>query len=623
MGRGMSEPDEETDPRALGRVIRDPVHNYIQLPLELNRLVDHPIVQRLRGISQTAMCSSVYPAMTGNRFEHSLGSMHLARRAWDYAWANSESYQACLIAEVHQALEATAQNDPAQVDTFTKRWIEDSNHFASTFSQKVSLAVQAAALLHDVGHPPFSHTLEGFYTRHLEEISSASPGFYSRQWRRLVRAAETGWSFHDIVRNAMLDLVAPTVVAEIPWLLVRRIGTPVAAESWTRCLHDLVSGEVDIDRLDYLLRDTRKSGTEFGAIDSERLLQSLEIHREVASGHWRIGFGSRAVSAVESFFDQRMRYYRWVVFHWHAVATNRLLNLALEKMVTATPGTSDEENWLPTLNYFAPATRGRPRDSELLTLSEVDDSTITQLLRDARRRASSSEPLEADPELTGLINSVLHREPNWAPVWKSDLDYSRMAARLQSTLVDELRALESETAALAENQDEDHREEARLAKDHWISLTHSIAALRGDSVAGFNILAGRLLGTNDKRSRLTKEMTLAHAMTGIHRSHGLKGLPDGQWVLAYEDLEVVRFDESSSVGIYVGEERRSATEMSSTARGLEIVDNMRPKFYAFYVSSDSTPMREGRSSLYGRLLREAFAEHFPAVVGLMYRALAV
>src|SRR5215207_11011224 len=70
-----------SDPRALGRVIRDPVHDYVVLPHELDDLLGHRLVQRMRRIGQTSLSSSVYPSMSGNRYEHALGAMHLSREA--------------------------------------------------------------------------------------------------------------------------------------------------------------------------------------------------------------------------------------------------------------------------------------------------------------------------------------------------------------------------------------------------------------------------------------------------------------------------------------------------------------------------------------------------------------
>ena len=72
------------------RQVLDAVHGYIEVPAELEGLLDAPAVQRLRSISQTALCAMVFPSANGTRFEHSLGAMHLANVACKAAWDNSE-----------------------------------------------------------------------------------------------------------------------------------------------------------------------------------------------------------------------------------------------------------------------------------------------------------------------------------------------------------------------------------------------------------------------------------------------------------------------------------------------------------------------------------------------------
>src|SRR2546421_3524323 len=134
-----------------GPVIRDPIYGYIPLRDELAELVDSRLFQRLRRIAQTSLTNTVYPSATGSRLEHSLGVMYLASRGWRSAWRRSEpSVRDDFLA----ALRKTTNQHHVEIPTHVNQ-----------IPELVDRAVSAVALLHDVGHPPFSHALESLCSR--------------------------------------------------------------------------------------------------------------------------------------------------------------------------------------------------------------------------------------------------------------------------------------------------------------------------------------------------------------------------------------------------------------------------------------------------------------------------
>ena len=182
--------------------IKDSVHDYIEVTGVARELLETPPVQRLRRISQLGTVVLVYPSANHTRFEHSLGVYHLADRALDH-----------LAVEGQQAER-----------------------------------VRAAALLHDIGHGPYSHNIESLVYR------------------------ETG-KYHDEVS----DLVGSGEVARVlsdHGLNPDRIAGLVAGEGE---LGQLVSGELDVDRMDYLVRDAHHTGVPYGTIDHNRLVRELRF----------------------------------------------------------------------------------------------------------------------------------------------------------------------------------------------------------------------------------------------------------------------------------------------------------------------------------------------------------
>ncbi len=186
------------------KLIHDPpIHGHIELDDFAVRLVDTPEFQRLRRITQLGLVFLAYPSARHTRFEHSLGTFHLARMV--------------------------SSHNPG---------IEDG--------------VSYAALLHDLGHyPPFSHTLEALYQRHEENT------------RWALRHGEIG----DVVRER--------------YSLEEFLGL---------LKHPLVSGDIDADRMDYLVRDAYYTGgVAYGIADLDRLVRYL--HYDGGRGSWWGGEG--------------------------------------------------------------------------------------------------------------------------------------------------------------------------------------------------------------------------------------------------------------------------------------------------------------------------------------------
>ena len=232
-------------------VIRDPLHNNIRLDPLARELIETPAFQRLRYVRQLGLAFLVYPGATHTRFEHALGTYHLARRS--LALLGEES-----------GLSGVPDDECA--------------------------IVSAAALLHDLGHYPFSHALEEIGAMHHEEVA-----------RALIAEGEIG----EILRRG-LGRDAPA-----------RIMALVRGESRSP-LQRLISGSLDLDKLDYLRRDALMCGVSYGDIDVDRLLNSLVLVDDPPSGGLTVAIAEKGLSALESLLFARYQMYRNVYWH-HAI----------------------------------------------------------------------------------------------------------------------------------------------------------------------------------------------------------------------------------------------------------------------------------------------------------------
>ena len=241
------------------KLFRDPVHDIISFDLSdpveetLYRLICAPGVQRLRRIRQLGMSFLVYHGAEHSRFTHSMGVCHLALQIFDRLYPDG----------------------PA----------EDR------------LAVGAAALLHDVGHGPCSHVIEGVSRVRHERVSE-----------EVLLAEHT--EIHQVLARW-----APHMPSRVAKILAGQGDSPV--------LNDIVSSQLDADRMDYILRDGHATGVKIGSYDLARILGMMRTHE---SG---VVLSDRAIEAVEGYLLARFHMYKQVYLHKASRSAERMLQACL------------------------------------------------------------------------------------------------------------------------------------------------------------------------------------------------------------------------------------------------------------------------------------------------------
>jgi HD superfamily phosphohydrolase len=223
---------------AEGISIRDPIHNFIELTEEEVKLIATPLLQRLRGIRQLALASLVYPGAVHTRFDHTLG--------------------VCCVAGLMAKRLGLGPHE-----------------------QRL---VRLAALLHDVGHGPFSHVSENVLERYANR--GALP---AEQKKEKIHELVTA----HLIRNdpEVIHLLGKHICEQIAKLLSTGHGQPV--------LRAIVSGPLDADKQDYLLRDSYFCGVSYGVFDLHQLHRSLTLIG--AEEEKDLGIDPDGVRALEQF----------------------------------------------------------------------------------------------------------------------------------------------------------------------------------------------------------------------------------------------------------------------------------------------------------------------------------
>jgi len=239
--------------------IRDPIHGYIRINDLERKVIDNHVFQRLRRIRQLSGAHLTYPGAQHSRFEHSIGCLHLAQ-----------------LASGILAREASLGQDEQQ-------------------------ELRLAALLHDVGHGPFSHT--------FEEVLAVRGGLSHEDLTvRIVSSSALG----DILRAHGFD------AQKLSKLAIAR------SNAHPKFMNDVLGGVLSVDLMDYLLRDSYFTGVEYGKVDAQRVINSYTVD------DGELAMDQAALYAFEALMIARYEMFRAVYFHRTVRAAELMLAKALE-----------------------------------------------------------------------------------------------------------------------------------------------------------------------------------------------------------------------------------------------------------------------------------------------------
>lgn len=282
--------------------IRDPVHGSIAIDDAEKQIILHPFFQRLRNIKQLGFSEFVFPGATHTRYLHSIGVMHVGSLVFEALFKGKTSAD-------HRRLKET---------------------------------LRLGCLLHDIGHAPMSHATESVMP--LVSALNLPARFRLKKDRQ---ASHEDYTLKSIVDSSFTESftkvraefgVTPEAVAE---LVLGETSDPayftVEGVNWFPLLHQLVSSEMDCDRMDYLLRDSYFCGVSYGKFDLDWIIDNLKpcVENDLAY----LGISERAVSTFDDFLISRFHMFMMVYFHYRAVC--------LEQMLTRYFNSSGQEYMIP------------------------------------------------------------------------------------------------------------------------------------------------------------------------------------------------------------------------------------------------------------------------------------
>lgn len=337
--------------------IRDPVHKHISIPERgvVSDLIDTLEFQRLRNVRQLGVTCLTYPGGEHSRFFHCLGVSHVAGRMYD-----------AITGEQGTSEERTK--------------------------------LQIAALLHDIGHSPFSHLLERFFT----------PSVSHEEWgQRIIQDGST--DVGEVIR------MSPYTPQEIASLIGKDPSKP-------RYLHLMVTSQMDADRFDYLLRDAYHTGVPYGNFDIERIMHTILADKDDS-----IRVQEKGMHSVEGYLMSRYHMYNQVYLHKTTLCFEFMLKSILNRAVDLA---SSGGNAAPRLPMFGDVPMGTKMELKPIQYTSVTDSEILSCVREWTK--------SPDPVLSDLSRRFVRRSPIFKPVKNPALgstDLSEKAGKIEALLL--------------------------------------------------------------------------------------------------------------------------------------------------------------------------------------------
>lgn len=325
------------------RVIMDSMHGLVDFDQRLRRVVDARELQRLRWIRQTGLAFLTYPNAEHSRFSHAIGAYAVARR---------------VFAHLRALTSRSALLSPTELD------------------DDLESAFIVAALCHDLGHTAFSHVLE----------QTLLPDALRTHEACTLKLLEADTEIANLIKGAKVDIEQVTQLLK---------GT-----HWNDGLCKLLSGHIDVDRWDYLLRDAAAAGVVYGKYDLNWLIHSIALVHDAGRRPRLVIEARRGIVALRHFLSARKSMYQQV--YWHATirGADRLLRAIFERVIDP-----DLPKRLRTDASLVPAPlrciveKRKPQLDEFL---RTDDTTVIAAVKAWREQ-------ERDPVLKYLCKSLLER----------------------------------------------------------------------------------------------------------------------------------------------------------------------------------------------------------------------
>lgn len=358
--------------------ISDTIHGNIQLSDIEKQIISTPIFNRLHNISQNSTAYLTFPTNRTKRFEHSIGTMYLSGKMFYYSMCNAdestlkEFFKAInsiiderikyILKNEKKAYNHEIGDENLRLDKLLKYKDAKVNESMYDIFIPVNMpkeykfvyvalfqAVRLSALLHDVGHPPFSHITENALIKIWDIIkdkqnkNSKEENFYETMKMYFANKGDLheqiGQIITDRVIGGLIETIdkrkqkdSDTYSYQLFKIFVKELTNAILQEKKTifADIHRIIDGTLDSDRLDYVSRDVLNSGFDSGKIEYDRLISTMKLIS--VKDNYLFCPSTKSIDTIEDFFNRRWKLYKQIIYHHRVIKTDFLLQNSIEQI---------------------------------------------------------------------------------------------------------------------------------------------------------------------------------------------------------------------------------------------------------------------------------------------------
>lgn len=438
-------------------VVMDPVHGGIPLFSHEKQIIDHPLFQRLRGIRQSDVLSYVWPGATHTRFLHSLGTMHVA----------GQMFERIVRAHILE-LEVPGRDQNNEGDSANPKPVLQQHHMEAI--QYFHACVRLAALLHDTGHAPFSHQFENSNEIRaiLEDPRTFSAlwseiewgQFYDNEPAKLVHEHYSVRCAYKILTDGRLDTNGIAIgdvlsimegtdahpseafrshTQNVCDLLASHLRNPPhnTAVALMTFFKGLIAGELDADKMDYLLRDSYFTGCMCGIYNLDHMVNNLRIGIPRTTLKPVLTIDKKGLEAFEELVYSRFQLYKQVYAHKTYAGLKLLLQYAMDEVLSVTKNREEVRHALLTIEGFETFNEGwfwtHFRDfaesNGVCACRDLLQRTHLEHIETVNKGEISDETIQV------RVKDLSQAKESFVLFWKDEPKFSKIAKRYENVQV--------------------------------------------------------------------------------------------------------------------------------------------------------------------------------------------
>jgi hypothetical protein len=407
-------------------IIQDTIHGAILYSQLEKAIISSPIFNRLHNISQNSTAFMTFPSNRTKRFEHSLGTMDIAGKMIFHSFMNANKddinsfidsvFDSFIFSDLEggkEHYEINCEKECIYIKTKYTSEVNnllnkdfDSNGIFTKFipnniptNQQIKFlfiyeAVRISALLHDLGHPPYSHITETSLTEIYDIIIDDEKGLYSEKNKddfisifnvdgcnSEALHENISFLFIKYLFKNILELNKSNQNTYLFYLICFSFSELILRDYQSfKPLHGIISGTLDADRLDYVARDANNSGINGGNLDYDRIVQLMKLIN--VNGNFAFAPNIKTLNSIEDYLHKRVKIYKNIIFHHRVIKTDYLMGNILKELsldILKKNEIQDEANTYSLINLWKIPRRFNQNGSDLEILYWDDSWLLTSL----------------------------------------------------------------------------------------------------------------------------------------------------------------------------------------------------------------------------------------------------